>query len=103
MRIHSLGPSSGTSRRRFLQATSAASIGALSLSLSAKDQTAAPSLSSAFSTLKPLGPRVRPITTAEFGERLEHAQQLMSGAQSPAAQTSTDAARYDALFLAPGS
>src|SRR5277367_5010094 len=103
MRMPPLSPSFGTSRRRFLQAASAASIGTLTLNLSAKQQTAAPSLSSAFSTLKPLGPRVRPITTAEFGERLQHAQQLMSGAPSPAAQTSTEVAHYDALFLAPGS
>ena len=91
------------SRRRFLQGTSAASIGALAFSLSAKGQTAAPALPSTFSTLKPLGSRVRPITTAEFGERLQNAQQLMSGPQSPAAQTSTEAAHYDALFLAPSS
>ena len=103
MRIHPFGPSSGTSRRRFLQATSAASIGALSLSFSAKDQTPEQALPPPFSTLKPLGSRVRPITTAEFGERLQHAQQLMSGARSPAAQTSTEAAHYDALFFAPGS
>ena len=103
MRKHPVGPSSGTSRRGFLQAASAASIGALPLSLSAKDQTPAPALPSAFSALKPLGPRVRPITTAEFGERLQHAQQLMSATPSPAAQTSTEAAHYDALFFAPGS
>ena len=102
MRIHPLGPSFGTSRRGFLQATSAASIGALSLSLSAKDQTPTPALPPPFSTLKPLGSRVRPITTAEFGERLQHAQQLMSGAPSPAAPSSTEAAHYDALFFAPG-
>jgi Xaa-Pro dipeptidase len=103
MRIHPFGPSSDTSRRRFLQATSTVAIGALSLSLSAKDQTPEQALPSPFSTLKPLGPRVRPITTAEFGERLQHAQQLMSGASSPAAQSSAEAAHYDALFLAPSS
>ena len=69
---------------------------------SARGQAPTPALPSAFSTLKSLGSRVRPITTAEFGERLQLAQQLMSGAQSPAAQTA-EAAHYDALFLAPGS
>ena len=103
MRKHPLCPSSGTSRRHFLQATSAASIGALTLGLSADGQAPSTTLPPPFSTLKPLGSRVRPITTAEVGERLQHAQQLMSGAPSPAAQTSTEAAHYDALFFAPGS
>jgi Xaa-Pro dipeptidase len=102
MRIHPLGLSSGTSRRRFLQGTATASMAALTLS-SARGQTPTPALPPAFSTLKPLGSRVRPITTPEFGERLQLAQQLMSGAQSPATQTSAAAARYDALFFAPGS
>jgi Xaa-Pro dipeptidase len=101
MRIHPLGTSSITSRRRFLQGTANASMAALTLS-SARGQ-APPALPSAFSTLKPLGSRVRPITTPEFGERLQLAQQLMSGAQSPATQTSAEAAHYDALFFAPGS
>jgi len=102
MRIHPLGTSSITSRRRFLQGTANASMAALTLS-SARGQAPTPALPSAFSTLKPLGSRVRPITTAEFGERLQLAQQLMSGAQSPATQTSAEAAHYDALFFAPGS
>jgi Xaa-Pro dipeptidase len=57
--------------------------------------------------LTPLGSRVRPVTPAEFAERLQHAQQLMSvsssAAQSPAAAHVSQASRYDALFLAPGS
>jgi len=59
-------------------------------------------LPQAFSNLKPLGSQVLPITPKEFGERLQHAQQLMSGAQSPTNQASS-ALGYDALFLAPGT
>jgi Xaa-Pro dipeptidase len=78
-------------------------MGAMTLNLPARDQTPTQTLPTAFSSLKPLGSRVRPITTAEFSERLKHAQELMSGAQSPAGQMSPEVTRYDALFLAPGS
>jgi Xaa-Pro dipeptidase len=93
---------SKTSRRYFLQGTTSASIGALALGMSAHGQTPSKTLPDAFSPLKPLGSRVRPITTAEFGERLQHAQRIMSGGRSAAAQA-TELPRYDALFLAPGS
>jgi Xaa-Pro dipeptidase len=53
--------------------------------------------------LKPLGSRIRPITPAEFAERLQHAQQLMSATPSTAAQPATGAVQYDALFFAPGT
>ncbi len=75
----------------------------MTLDLPARDQPPAQALPAAFSTLKPLGTRVRPVTVAEFNERLKHAQELMSGAQSPAGQASPEATRYDAMFLAPGS
>src|ERR1700720_2441254 len=91
-----------TSRRRFLQGTTASSIGALALGMSAHPQTPSKALPDAFSALKPLGSRVRPITTAEFGERLQRAQRIMSGVQSAPGQAS-ELSRYDALFLAPGS
>jgi Xaa-Pro dipeptidase len=47
----------------------------------------------AFSTLKPLGSRVRPITADEFQGRIQRAQKLMSEL----------APKYDALFVAPGT
>jgi Xaa-Pro dipeptidase len=50
-------------------------------------------LSQAFSALKPLGLRVRPITADEFEGRIQHAQKLMSEL----------APKYDALFVAPGT
>jgi Xaa-Pro dipeptidase len=51
------------------------------------------SLPPAFSGLKPLGARVHPVQSAEFSQRIEHAQRLMSEA----------APKYDALFFAPGT
>lgn len=56
-------------------------------------ENAADELPPAFAGLKPLGARVRPIQTNEFHERLMHAQKLMSDL----------AAKYDALFFAPGT
>jgi Xaa-Pro dipeptidase len=50
-------------------------------------------LPAAFSELKPLGSRIRPITANEFHERLLRAQKLMSEL-SP---------KYDGLFIAPGT
>src|ERR1700732_204299 len=82
MRIPPLAGNSSTSRRHFLRGATSASIGALTLSLPAHAQTTPKALPAAFSALKPLGSRVRPIAAAEFGERLQHAQQLMSDAQS---------------------
>jgi Xaa-Pro aminopeptidase len=93
---------SSTSRRHFLRGATSASIGAVTLSLLAHGQTPPKTLPVGFSALKPLGSRVRPITAAEFGKRLQHAQQLMSDAQSSPTQAS-EPSRCDALFLAPGS
>jgi len=50
-------------------------------------------LPAAFSTLKPLGSRVHPITAEEFHGRLLQAQKLMAE-RTP---------KYDALFFAPGT
>src|SRR5271156_1660984 len=47
----------------------------------------------AFDKLKPLGDRVRPITSAEFQGRVAHAQQLMNDAKP----------RFEALFVTPGT
>lgn len=51
------------------------------------------SLPEAFSSLKPLGLRVRPITVEEYRGRLERAQKLMAELEP----------KYDALFVAPGT
>lgn len=50
-------------------------------------------LPSSFDSLKPLGPRVKPITADEYQARLTRAQQLLA-AQKP---------QLDALFVAPGT
>ena len=50
-------------------------------------------LPAAFDALKPLGDRVRPITTAEFQGRIQFAQRLMTEAKPP----------FAALYLTPGS
>ena len=50
-------------------------------------------LPSSFSTLKPLGDRVHPITPEEFHARLLHAQELMSQFDP----------KFDALLLGPGT
>ena len=51
------------------------------------------SLPEAFSSLKPLGSRVHPITSDDYRGRLEHAQKLMTELMP----------KYDALFVAPGT
>src|ERR1700688_2408663 len=52
-----------------------------------------PSLPPAFDSLKPLGSRVKPISTEEFQSRIARAQKLLAE-QNP---------RLDALFVAPGT
>ncbi len=90
----SIPDSSGRpSRRQFLKSTSAASAFVLAARNPATPEEAASPLPPAFSALKPLGARVRPVAADEFHERLLHAQKLMSEL----------APKYDALFLAPGS
>ncbi len=51
------------------------------------------SLPAAFDKLKPLGDRVKPITTEELQGRVIHAQQLMTDARP----------RFEALFVTPGT
>jgi Xaa-Pro dipeptidase len=76
------------SRRRFLNSTSALALGvAVAPFPSPKDE------SQAFSSLKPLGNRVRPITSEEFQMRARHAQELM-GQLDP---------NFDAIILGPGT
>jgi Xaa-Pro dipeptidase len=75
------------SRRNFLHSTAAASALALTPT---PPQAQTPA---AFTTLKPLGDRVRPITADEFLARVLHAQSLM--AQSNPA--------FDAILIGPGT
>jgi Xaa-Pro dipeptidase len=86
----SLAPSS---RRQFLQSTASLSALAFAPGAISAGDASTDTLPHAFSTLKPLGSRVKPITPDEFHARLLHAQKLMSELKPG----------YDALFVAPGS
>jgi Xaa-Pro dipeptidase len=68
-----------------------------------EDTSCTTSLPSTFSGLKPLGERVRPITPDEFRRRIERAQHLMAGAPLSPSGSPSQAAKYDALFFAPGT
>lgn len=59
----------------------------------AQAQSGAAILPPAFETLKPLGDRVKPITTAEFQARFSRAQQLMTESKPG----------FDALYVTPGT
>ena len=83
-------PSLSLPRRRFLQSSAALSTLAFTGASAAQTQ---PQLPEAFSSLKPLGDRVQPITPDEFHARLLHAQQLMSNLNP----------KFDALLLGPGT
>ena len=80
-------------RRQFLRATASASALSILPAGSAPPATCGPDLPEAFSSLKPLGSRVKPIAVEEFQARIQHAQKLMTE-QKP---------RLDALFLSPGT
>lgn len=84
------------SRRSFLQSAALAGTAALAplpaLAQGHGEAATAP-LPAAFAGLKPLGDRVRPITTQERAARIAHAQKLMAEAK-PA---------FDAIFIAPGT
>src|SRR5260370_1987930 len=91
-----LNSRSKASRRNFLKGTAMASAlvlvrpGDVQSGTNCEDGGALPA---AFSTLKPLGSRVHPITAEEFHGRLLQAQKLMAE-RTP---------KYDALFFAPGT
>jgi Xaa-Pro dipeptidase len=90
------------SRRRFLLAAGAASTAAFIPSTAKATAEDEDKLPPAFSSLKPLGGRVLPITPEEFEARIHLAQRLM--AEPPATDASGSvAAKYDALFVAPGT
>lgn len=91
-----------SSRRHFLQGVAAASPLLFKAHLSSAGLTGEDSLPAAFSNLKPLGSRVHPISPEEIRGRLDHAQKLMAEPPTLAAGKSP-AAKYDGLFLAPGT
>jgi Xaa-Pro dipeptidase len=95
-------PNSSSSRRRFLQGTTVASLGALTVAARLRADHCADALPSAISSLKPLGSRVRPITADEFAQRIQRAQQFMAGSTS-SPSLAAPVPKYDALFLAPGA
>ena len=82
-----------TTRRGFLQSAAAAS--SLSLVPNARAAATSPqdTYTADFSSLKPLGTRLKPITAEEFRARLTRAQQLMNESKPS----------FDALFFAPGT
>jgi len=81
-----------SSRRKFVQAAGAVAALAPAAALT-QEKTTDSSLPAAFAPLKPLGARVKPITSEEYRARIERAQQLLAE-QNP---------KLDALFLAPGT
>src|SRR6202030_914709 len=78
------------SRRNFLLSTAAGSVITLAVPSGATPDTQA---ATSFSSLRPLGDRVHPITPDEFHGRLLSAQELM-GQLNP---------KLDALFIGPGT
>jgi Xaa-Pro dipeptidase len=78
------------SRRNFLLSTAAASAVTFVVPPESIADTQTPA---SFSSLQPLGDRVRPITPDEFHGRLLRAQELM-GQLNP---------KFDALFIGPGT
>jgi Xaa-Pro dipeptidase len=78
-------------RRTLLQSTVAiAALPALSAFAQEKGVT---SLPASFDGLRPLGPRIKPITSEEYQARIARAQQLLAAQKPP----------LDALFVAPGT
>jgi len=84
-----------STRREFLQSSAALSLAGISTLATAAPHLGneADALPEAFSALKPLGSRVRPIAAEEYRGRLQHAQKLMTELEP----------KYDALFVAPGT
>jgi len=84
-------------RRQLIQSTAAvaalAPVSALAPARTLPDEKKESSLPPAFDSLKPLGSRVKPISTEEFQSRIARAQKLLAE-QNP---------KLDALFVAPGT
>jgi Xaa-Pro dipeptidase len=90
MKKSPLETTASLNRRKFLM-TSAAATALPFASTAAPPQDSVPPPT--FSSLKPLGPRAKPISNDEFRARISRAQQLMTDL-SP---------KFDALFIAPGA
>src|SRR5438270_13982602 len=91
-----------SSRRSFFGGIGAISTAALVPKLPSSILEESAALPVAFSGLKPLGERVRPITPVEFTARIEQAQSLMAAAPPAPSGSPAQATKYDALFFAPG-
>jgi len=81
------------SRRRFLQGAAVASALAVGGEIVAAKADGSGALPAAFTSLNPLGARVKSITSEEFQSRLQHAQQLMGELQP----------QFDGLFFSAGT
>jgi Xaa-Pro dipeptidase len=89
-----MSPISRSSRRQFLHSSAALSAIPFASSVSFQQPSSPnPSLPPAFSSLKPLGDRVHPITPEEFHNRILHAQESMSQADP----------KFEALLIGSGS
>jgi Xaa-Pro dipeptidase len=91
------------SRRQFFQAAGVLSAGVLARKITAAHSEDNASLPPAFAALKALAGRVHPVTPDEFRQRIEHAQRLMADAPAAPSGSPSQAAKYDALFFAPGT
>ena len=92
---------SSPTRRRFLQTTAGSAVTFIYSWSSLLGGSPDGCLPPAFSAVKPLGDRVRPITPDEFRTRLAHAQQLMS--EPPHSADARPAVKFDALFFSAGT
>jgi Xaa-Pro dipeptidase len=92
------------SRRKFFEVAAAVPATAIVLrSLQNNALAESSALPQAFARLKPTAGRVRPVTPEEFGRRIERAQRLMTDVPVAASGSPSQAAKYDALFFAPGT
>jgi Xaa-Pro dipeptidase len=78
-------------------ATGAAAAGAGAAEFAQQGTGAGAPLPPAFDALKPLGDRVKPITTEEYNARIAKAQKLMGDSAS------ATTGKIDAVFIAPGT
>jgi hypothetical protein len=86
------------SRRQWLKTGAAGALaagvaGAEAVQAAQQPRAQAPARNPLFDKLQPLGDRVKPISVAEFQERVARAQQLMRDSNP----------KFDALYIAPGA
>src|SRR5258708_28273624 len=93
------------SRRQFFRATGVSLAAAFAPKIAGGYHYSddGPALTPAFSGLKPLADRIHPIAADEFRQRIEQAQRLMADAPAAPSGSPSQAAKYDALFFAPGT